>query len=102
MSLPLVKCPCCGSMTPITPEVIRARLPGVKRRIYDIVRKRHPSGISAKILTELVYADDPEGGPESTNCVHVHVGHINKIISDYGWQIKARRGASDGYKLVKL
>ena len=102
MSPALVKCPCCGSMTPVTPEVVRMRLPGIKRRIYDIVRQRHPMGISAKLLTELVYADDLNGGPESTNCVHVHVGHINKIIVDYGWQIKARRGASDGYKLVKL
>lgn len=89
-------------MTPVTPEVIRMRLPGIKRRIYDIVRQRHPTGISAKLLTELVYASDPRGGPESTNCVHVHITHINKVIVDYGWKIRAGRGERDGYKLVKL
>jgi hypothetical protein len=51
-------CPGCGRPMPWNDLV----LPPIKRRIYDIV-SRH-DGISAEHLRELVWAEDPNGGPE--------------------------------------
>jgi hypothetical protein len=51
-------CSHCGQ--PIPPTGLR--LPPIKQRIYDAVQ-RHPD-ISAEELRCLVWADDPNGGPE--------------------------------------
>lgn len=86
-------CCCCGQVLP--PKL---KLPVVKQRIYDMVA-RHP-GIRLQQLINHVYAEDPNGGPESLNIIHVHVHQINLIIIKHGLQIRGH--TSQGYRLVAV
>jgi hypothetical protein len=87
-------CPGCGRPLPHDGLV----LPPVKRRIYDIV-SRHP-GISAERLRELVWIDDPAGGPEDRKVLHVHVHQLNRRLAPFG--IAVRGSLTAGYRLVVL
>ena len=67
-------------------------LPPVKRRIDDLVC-RHP-GIAAERLRELVWIDDPAGGPEDPKVLYVHVSQLNQQLAPYGieiWRISQSR-----------
>jgi hypothetical protein len=91
----IIRCPGCGRPLPHD----NLGLPPIKRRIHDIVG-RHP-GISAEHLCELVWADDPGGGPESgRKAIHVHVNQLNHRLAPFG--IAVRGSLSAGYRLVVL
>jgi hypothetical protein len=79
MNIQLKTCPSCGQ--PIAPTGLR--LPPIKQRIYDAVRRR--PGITAQELRDWVWADDPDGGPlTDTKCLHVHVAQLNTLLRPYG------------------
>ena len=84
-------CPGCGRPMPRDDIV----LPPIKRRIYDIVSRHH--GISAERLRELVWIDDPSGGPEDPKVLHVHVCQLNRLLVPYGVEI--RGSVSGGYRV---
>jgi hypothetical protein len=88
-------CPGCGRPVPRGD----LDLPHVKRRIFDLVNQR--PGISAERLCELVWADDPSGGPESgRKAIHVHVNQLNRRLASFG--IAVRGSLTAGYRLVVL
>jgi hypothetical protein len=88
-------CPGCGRPLPRD----NLGLPHIKRRIYELV-SRHP-GISAEHLCELVWADDPSGGPESgRKAIHVHVNQLNRRLAVFG--IAVRGSLTAGYQLRVL
>lgn len=97
-----VKCPCCGQTTSVAPAVVRALLAPIERRVYDAI-VRYPLRYTSTSLANIVYADDPNGGPESgKNVMCVTVNHINKKFKRFGWRIVAMRpGSRGGYKLTK-
>jgi DNA-binding SARP family transcriptional activator len=73
-------------------------LPPIKRRIYDIVNRHH--GISAERLRELVWIDDPSGGPEDRKTIHIHVHQLNRLLRPYG--IEVRGSVSGGYRVQSV
>jgi hypothetical protein len=75
------------------------RLPPIKQRILDAVRRRPRS---AEELREIVWADDPNGGPEDRRVVHVHVWQLNRLLMPYGFAIRAGRGAGAVYRCVEV
>ena len=83
-------CEKCGQ--PIAPMTLR--LPPIKQRIYEAVQ-RHPD-ISAEELRCLVWADDPNGGPEDRKCLHVHVAQLNVLLRSLGIMVRAQGG---GYRV---
>jgi hypothetical protein len=92
-TLPL--CPQCGQ-----PVVSRSHisLPPVKARIFDLVR-RHP-GINAEALRSLVWASDPNGGPEDRKVLHVHVNQLNHLLAPHGICVRGSR--SFGYRVQQI
>jgi DNA-binding response OmpR family regulator len=70
-------------------------LPRTKRAILNIVQRR--PGISAEELRNLVWADDPAGGPEDRKTIHVHVSQLNKRLAVFGIAV---RGGTGGYRIV--
>jgi hypothetical protein len=52
--------------------------------------QRHPD-ISAGELRRLVWADDPNGGPEDRKCLHVHVSQLNHLLAVHGIMVRSRR-----------
>jgi hypothetical protein len=83
-------CSSCGQVIP--PK--RLHLPPIKQRIYEIVSS-HPN-ISAEELRGLVWADDPNGGPEDRKVLHVHVSQLNHLLAAHGIMV---RSAGGGYRL---
>ena len=83
-------CSHCGQ--PIPPTGLR--LPPIKQRIYAAVQ-RHP-GISAEELRCLVWAHDPNGGPENFKCLHVHVNQLNTLLAPHGIMVRSQGG---GYQI---
>src|SRR5262245_23440750 len=79
-------CAHCGQ--PVLPSH-SIPLPPLKSRILDLVR-RHP-GIQAETLRELVWADDPNGGPEDRKAIHVHVHQLNRALEPYGLRVRGSR-----------
>jgi hypothetical protein len=83
-------CSQCGQPIPLT----GLRLPPIKTRIYEAVQ-RHPD-ISAEELRSLVWADDPNGGPEDRKVLHVHVAQLNQLLAPHGIMV---RSAGGGYRV---
>jgi hypothetical protein len=83
-------CSHCGQPIPPT----RLRLPPIKQRIYDAVQCR--PDISAEQLRCLVWANDPNGGPEDRKCLHVHVSQLNHLLAPHGIMVRSQGG---GYRI---
>jgi hypothetical protein len=83
-------CSHCGQVIPPT----GLRLPKIKARILDIV-KRHPD-ITAAQLRDLVWADDPNGGPECRHTIFVHVAQLNNSLRPFGVCVRSEGG---GYRI---
>jgi hypothetical protein len=86
-------CPSCGAIVP--PKIALSR---TGRRIFDAV-KAHP-GILAENLRDIVWADDPSGGPESRHAIYAHVFILNKRLAAHGLAVRAERGGPAGYRIV--
>jgi hypothetical protein len=87
-------CPACGQPK-LTGDLL---LPPLKKRLLEIVRRR--PGITAEELRSLVWAEDPNGGPEDRKCLHVHVHQLNRLLAPLGLVI--RGSVSGGYRMRAL
>lgn len=92
-------CPTCGRAFPPKIDV------GGKKRqlIFDYVA-RHPEGVTVGQIMEYVYAEDPNGGPESSNVVAVQAWHINRYLETRGapYRIRGRGGPGSIYRLYTV
>jgi hypothetical protein len=74
----------------------------VRQRIVDLIANR-PDGITRGELLDLVYADDPGGGPDNPNTISVLIALANKQLADQGWHIEpAWLGRGARYRLVRI
>jgi hypothetical protein len=87
----LQTCSKCGQ--PIIPADLV--LPPVKRRIFDLIRRR--PGIDAESLRALAW-DDVGGGPETRSNIHVHIFQINRRLRSLGLRVCGSR--SGGYRIL--
>jgi hypothetical protein len=96
MAVAATICTRCGQ--PVVPTELA--LPWTKRRILDAVQ-RHP-GINAERLRDLVWQDDPGGGPECRHALYVHVNQLNRQLASAGIAVRAARSGSAGYRIVSV
>jgi hypothetical protein len=89
-------CPQCGQV--LVPDGLR--LPPIKQRILEAVQRR--PGISAEVLRAVVWAHDPNGGPESFGAIHVHIHQLNKLLARHGLVVRAPFGAGAGYRIHQV
>jgi hypothetical protein len=87
-------CPHCQQ--PVLPTDL-PHLPPIKRRILDAVRRRPQT---AEELRAIVWADDPDGGPEDRKVLHVHIWQLNRLLAPYGIVVRASKGAGALYRVV--
>jgi DNA-binding response OmpR family regulator len=76
----------------------------VAQRLVDVIAEHSGDALTIKQLVDLVYADDPNGGPLSAQrSLNVIAHHANKQLATQGYQIRAtHRGAGARYELVPL
>lgn len=99
MAPALKRCACCGQIIPPADHPFRNA--EVKRKIYDAISK-HPEGLNRKTIVDLVYGDDPDGGPENMNVISVHVKKMNPRLAPQGLRITSTGGPYSTYRLVAL
>lgn len=90
-------CPCCGLIVP--PKI--ALTGAVRPRLYEYIAA-HREGVTNRQVMDHLYADDPNGGPVSSNIVCVMVHHINRELASHGVAIRSRGGPGAKYRLVAL
>ena len=89
-------CARCGQ--PVIPAGLA--LPPTKRRILDAVQQS--PGINAEQLRDLVWQDDPNGGPECRHALYAHVNQLNRRLAPFGVAVRASPGGSAGYRIVSV
>jgi len=93
-------CPLCGH--PMAGDDVAAVLPPKQRHLYEIVKAAGAAGISARDIMGKLYADDPSGGPVTSNIVAVFSHYANIKIRPFGLKISARRGPWPLWRLLKI
>lgn len=85
-------CPCCGAPVRIEPwEAALEDLTPMQRRIAEAVAKR--PGLRRAELTDLVYAQDPDGGPMTADSsVASQISRMNQRLGRHGFRIASRHG----------
>ena len=74
----------------------------VRQRIVNLVASR-PDGITRGELLDLVYADEPNGGPDNPNTISVLIKHANEELAAQGWHIApAWLGRGARYRLLRI
>lgn len=86
-------CPHCGAVMESA-----IFLAPVKQRIYDYIR-RH-AGCTSEEIMRSVWADDPDGGPDS-NSLSVHISQMKSTLLQHNLRIDTRRGPGATYRLIK-
>jgi len=85
-------CPCCKR-----PISLQIKVGGQKRqRLFDYIFA-HSGGATSNQLMNLIYADDPDGGPENPNVISVMVSQINKKLKPLGYAIRGSGGPGSTY-----
>jgi hypothetical protein len=92
-------CPTCGQIIP--PEVchIFPRI-GHKRTIYELLRRRL-EGVTAEIIKDVMYSNDPNGGRES-NTLGVILSEMRKELKPHGLTINCGSGPGGIYRLTTI
>lgn len=72
----------------------------VRQRIVDLIAGR-PDGITRRELLDLVYADDPNGGPATENVISVLVKKANDDLVFLGYHITSTGGPGSRYRLQR-
>ena len=86
-------CHYCGQTIPETRMGVR--LSPLKTRMFDIVTRAGPDGISSRDLFDMVYTS----GDQSRDTLKAHIWQINDAISDEGYRIAGQDGY---YRLEKV
>jgi hypothetical protein len=52
-------------------------------------------------LRDIIWANDPNGGPEDPKTLHVHVHQLNKLLAPHRMCVRANKGAGATYRLIR-
>jgi hypothetical protein len=99
----LIECPCCRGSGEVQ-SLTGVSLSMLERRIYEIVQSCGGEGIDMHRLSERVYADRRDGGPEyAADSIRATICRMNKRLAASGRQVKASTlGRGAGYRVVPL
>jgi hypothetical protein len=93
-------CPTCGQSLP-QPKPRDLGLSPLRTRLFEIVQRAGDNGIATPDLVNLLYAEHPDGGPDSAGqVVRTLICKINKRLKPRGYEIKGRsygRGGGGEY-----
>lgn len=92
-------CKCCGHPVPL--DDVAATLTGKARKLYEIITAAGRVGITRDRAADLLYADDPHGGP-LTHPISQWKWIVNGSIRTHGLQITSTRGPAAVYRLEAI
>lgn len=89
-------CPCCGGPLPDgvqMKELLFLRVTEQQRAILEVLVRAWPVPIYIADLTDRVYSDDPDGGPETAqNTVSAQLVYLRKRLAPYNWTVTKGTG----------
>jgi len=91
-------CSCCGQLIP--PKLFFPRAP-VSQRLYDFVASR-PQGTTREQIADAIYAEDPNGGPDSPSAIKALIWKMNNRLKPEHLAIRGTMGCGSSYRLVQL
>lgn len=84
------RCPHCHQTLPDDSIAGKLKLRGGPWRIYDIVRRAGTTGIESADLFDMLYANRPDGGPETgMRSLYVRIWKLNLRLRPVGKEIHA-------------
>jgi hypothetical protein len=93
-------CECCGH--PVPPYNTLKGLTPAQQRILEVVEKAGQAGISRRDIMDVVYRDDPAGGPASPNVLNVQKTKMQAVLQSYGLKIASEGGHYSLWRLEKI
>lgn len=94
------RCPHCHQTLPDEPVLHGIVLRPATKRLFDAVKRAGPNGIYPPDLFELLYQEDPNGGPETgMKCLHARIWLLNRRLRKIGKEISSMRGRYGAYVL---
>lgn len=82
-------CPCCGQETGSASINLAFLFSGYRRRIVEALLESN--GKTVRQLVDLVYYDDPNGGPDAPEAtIYSQITHINRVLRKHGFTIERR------------
>lgn len=109
------RCPICGSSMPAAAmwdDITGAFTAGgrtvyfkrLQRKIMTALWERRGRGgfKDAMAMFEVVFADDPDGGPMNPNSIYVALKKIRTALAVTGWTITRSGRHMAGHRLVKI
>lgn len=93
-------CACCGH--PLPDDSVLGALTPLQQRVFFAIKRAGSAGIQSTRVMDVVYAEDPNGGPENQNIIAVVAKQMNKRLARFGLVLRGRRGPGGYYTLEKL
>lgn len=96
----MVVCPCCAGKGEVE-DIAAVPLSRRERKIIAAAERAGHIGIPTSHLVDLIYADDPDGGPEgASKVVNVQICRLNKKLAAVGRRIQATGSVGSVYRMV--
>lgn len=95
-------CPCCGSIgsRPDVQALQHANVRGLARKAIAVLLRAYPRTMSMRQLADLVYSDDPTGGPnDPENSLASTFSQSRHELAKSGWRIGSRDRDRRGYEI---
>jgi hypothetical protein len=93
-------CKCCGHPLPESNAALG--LTRGQQRLFQFVEKAGRAGITRHDLMDRMYANDPNGGPDSLNVLNVQKTNMNRRLLKHGLKITTSRGHYSMWRLEKI
>ena len=93
-------CKACGHPLPGY-EALLGMTP-MQQRLFAIVHKAGKAGVTVDLIMDLLYQDDPTGGPTSTNIINVMKAKMQPLLQKHGMKMVCRRGPGAVWTLEKI
>jgi DNA-binding response OmpR family regulator len=95
-------CPTCGQIVKDAPRIDEAiaalRLVGIQKQIVLALASARGRYLSLDELAQIVYLDDPEGGPETASrSIYVQINKLRKKFNHWGARIEGKGAHRNGY-----
>jgi hypothetical protein len=102
-------CKCCGQTLPSSPILPDLVTGGKQRELIDAVWRAGRYGIKTEQLFQVLYQDDPEGGPGTGHrALHALICYTNRKLRPQGFiiygdgQRSGRGGPTGVYKMISI
>lgn len=72
-----------------------------ERQVFQIIKRAGSAGVAGKDIFDILYQDDPDGGPDQINVISIFVGNIRRKLAPYGLRVNINHGGRGALYFLK-